>query len=51
MELTVSKSKENRSFKVFDFEWPPNTKRILSSYNAATWLDLGEGPEPLQHSA
>jgi hypothetical protein len=28
---TVSKSREYKSFKVFDFDAPPNIKRVLSS--------------------
>ena len=30
-ELTVSKSSEYKSFKVLDFDAPPNIKRILPS--------------------
>lgn len=44
---TVSKSSEYKSFKVRDFDAPPNISSILSSQRAATWLDLGDGPVPL----
>lgn len=50
-KLTVSKSKEYKSLSVLDFEWPPKIKRTLSSYSVAIWLDLGEGPVPLQQWA
>lgn len=46
---TVSKSSEYKSFKVLDFDAPPNIKRSLSSCSAATWFDLGEGPVPLNN--
>lgn len=48
---TVSKSSEYKSFKVLDFDAPPKIRSNLSSYRAATWLDLGDGPGPLSKSS